>query len=161
MRPRATTAPLAIMPPMARPRPEPLSFLLFWEARKPSPAPMAETTVPAPQSQTVRKPRKARISAAPLREAYDALSGIQLYAAVPGSLEEVGAMWQQLSRSEKWGVVVWLGLFVAQVVLAIFFVWFGRWVIGVGPAVAAVACAYHGYRTATSASKNRGSGKSS
>lgn len=70
-------------------------------------------------------------------------------------------MWQQLSRSAKWGVVTWLGLFVCWVVVATVFVWFGRWVASVGPAVAAAACAYHGYRTATSASKNRGSGKGS
>jgi hypothetical protein len=69
-------------------------------------------------------------------------------------------MWQQLSRSAKWRVVVWFGLLVPLCfVLAAFYVWLGLWKLGVGSAGVAVICAYHGYRTATSASKNCGSGK--
>ncbi len=61
-------------------------------------------------------------------------------------------MWQQLSRSEKGRVILWLGFLVPVfVVLAVFYVWIGRWVNGVGFAGGAILFAYLAYKTVTSA----------
>lgn len=62
-------------------------------------------------------------------------------------------MWQQLSRSEKGRVILWLG-FVAPVSvgLAVLYVWIGRWVNGVACAGMAILFAYLAYKTVTSAS---------
>ncbi len=60
-------------------------------------------------------------------------------------------MWQELSRSEKQRVIMWLGFVVPFLVgLAVLYMSHGRWVTGVVYAALAVLFAFTSYKTVTS-----------